>query len=239
MGQPRSPDAKNRDLASRGITVVGALALALALALAGCGGGGHGPAATCGQVQPCGGALAGSWKVVATCANFAVLSAGASVLLGCAGIDLEVVQSAASGTLTFARDATYRTSLMVSGTLRATLPLACAQAKGIPLTCAEAAIALRIALAATPTVQAVTCASGATGCTCDFMVGGESSVESGTFSTSATEVDTAVTGETAVTRHYCVQGTTLHLMGVDRSVSLGPLGTFQLPLDEDLVATRQ
>ena len=110
----------------RGIRVgVRALALGslgLTFFASGCGGGGatNGPA-SCLQVQPCGGDVVGTWKILGGCINSAALTA--NVMTACPGASVSGSVEI-SGTATFTDSAyTFEAAETISDTQ--TLPLSC------------------------------------------------------------------------------------------------------------------
>ena len=219
------------------------LAVALAVGIVGCGGSGDGRAASCGKVAPCGGGLVGSWKVVAGCDQAGVLTTGASLLIACPNLVIEVLARSTTGTLTFAADGTYSESTVTSQTLRAELPPSCLSLNGTPLTCSETGLALKLALDVAPVVGSVNCTTTTRQltCTCTFALGPQSRYEAGTFSTLANRATTvSFDGASTTARPYCVQdGSTLHWMGGGLPVDLGTLGMVRIPLGDDVVAARQ
>jgi hypothetical protein len=211
--------------------------------IVGCGGSGDGRAASCGKVSPCGGGLVGSWKVVAGCDQAGILTTGASLVLACPNLVIDVLDRSSDGTMTFGADGTYTASTVTSQTLRADLPPSCLSLNGTPLTCSEAGLALKLALAVAPVVGNVDCTTTTRQltCSCTFALGPETIEEAGTFSTLANRVTTvSFDGTSTASRTYCVEGgSTLHWMGSGLPVDLGPLGTFRVPLGDDVVAARR
>lgn len=155
---------------------------------------------------------------------------------------VEALERSTTGTLSFGSDASYDISTVTSQTLHAELPLSCLAASGAPLTCAEAGLALEIVLAVLPAFDTVSCVnSRQSTCACTFAFGPQSTTEAGTFATRASKVTTTTAdGARSASRDFCVQsGSTLHLLEVDVPVDLGPLGSFRIPLGDDVVAARQ
>jgi hypothetical protein len=71
----------------------------------GAGGGASDPLAMCGELEPCGGNLVGTWSLVGGCVNETAVAA--SVMIdGCSGVSVEVTNFIVSGTLSFAADMT-------------------------------------------------------------------------------------------------------------------------------------
>jgi hypothetical protein len=191
----------------RGIRVgVRALALggfALTFFASGCssgGGGTHSPA-SCLQVQPCGGDIVGTWKLLGGCINAAAISD--QVAAACPGASV-AASIDVTGTATFNADLTYTFDVaeMISETQ--SLPLSCT---GLA-SCTE----LQDRMMADNPDGTVTC-SGVETCACHTTISSPTTTITGTYAISGTTVVQS-RGASTTTNGYCVQGDMLHLMAV-------------------------
>jgi hypothetical protein len=142
----------------------------------------------------------------------------------------------ASGTAAFNADKSYAVSETVSGTVIVHLPPSCLMASGITLTCAQLQQEIEQADAAStpPSFASVSCA-GTNGCTCTMTFAPMVTNDSGTWSTSGTNITVTSTTGTSNTVSFCVRGNELHLITVDMSIPMGPMGTVKVA--RDFVAT--
>jgi len=243
-------------MAMKGVTLLlYVCSLAVVLAVSGCGGGGgasdggpdapgdggpggdSAPAATCGNVQPCGGDVVGNWMFVEECesaasvaameSNFATMAAQS----WCVGQTLVGIEPQATGSLTFEAAGTYALDLTFSGYLDINLPAQCLAG----LSCEETGAGLQSQIDAgtyqMPNVSAITC-SGSSSCLCRATVGSSRS-ETGTYSVAGGVVAFTADSGAINGKSYCVTGNALHILGV----STGPTG--QINVDSDLVAMKQ
>jgi hypothetical protein len=189
-----------------------------------CGGG------SCGKVQPCGGNVVGSWKASGSCVNSASFS---SVLgMGCVGTTGSAHLSV-SGTVNYNADMTYAAALTESGTVSITLPPACRMQGAITLTCSQTdqQVKANLAASANAAFETVSCSGSDASCTCRVTVTNLPMSDAGTFSTSGTMLTM-----TSGTTDYCVTGNELHLISVDTTMPMGPMG--QVVIASDVVLTR-
>jgi hypothetical protein len=198
----------------------------------GSGGFGLGGATMCGQVQPCGGDLTGTWLFTTGC----ITSVGIKDAEGtpsCAGESIGVTQISVSGSITFNADMTYTASSLSQGaTFSIGVPASC-NASNVP--CSSLATALR-----SSGFQTATC-TGSGSCSCSAMQTAAVS-ETGTYTVSgSTFTATPTGGGTSMLTNggpesYCVQGTALHAITVS-TMSMGTMG--QAAIDEDTVGMKQ
>jgi hypothetical protein len=209
------------------------LSLVALTVLAGCDGDGAG--GSCGKVEPCGGEVVGDWKVGVACLNRASLMGAVPTALAtvCAAATLGDVAVQTSGSLSFTADMTYTASLTLDASVKVNIPASCLGG----LSCALANVAVQAALAQDPepTIKSVTCA-GTASCVCTVVSQPQVTDETGTYAKTGTVL--TLTSSAAVTDvgDYCVQGKELHLVSLDRSMNLGPMG--QATITEDIVATK-
>ena len=199
--------------------MVGLAGVTLAL---GCGGG----PPHCGQVEPCGGEVAGTWKMLGSCFNTAGLSA--DIADSCPGASISISRFSIAGTLTFNADSSY--SSTATETIKATevVPLACFG--GLVATCAD------LLTTSSPGVS-ISCV-GTTVCTCGISGTQIFPSPSGTYTTGGSSLYTidAVTGDSSGS-DYCVQADLMHMVEVSSTMNMGPMG--QATILSDLVAQKQ
>jgi hypothetical protein len=172
----------------------------------GCGGGGGngtGGPPGCLQVQPCGGDVVGTWRVVGGCVNAAALTAVAQCPAWMISAGLDV-----SGTLTFNGDLSYAFNIAETITTSQSIPLSCTSFSS----CAD----VQADLAAASPTSAATC-TGSTTCACHSTLSIPSTAINGTYTTSGTMLQLTSATSSVTTDVFCVQGSTLHLMGIDHS----------------------
>lgn len=214
------------------VTKVTAIVAVLAL---GCGSG-SGQSGTCGNVEPCGGNLVGTWKVNTACVNKAELmrQTASSFSSFCPQYSVNNVDQTTSGSVSFGADSTYQMSAMIAGTYKLNLPVSCFNG----MNCAQASVTLQTYFTQNPdpAIQSVSCAGTGT-CVCAIVATPSSTNESGTYSTAGNTLTTTPTGGAPSDQDYCVQGNSLHLVSVDTTMNMGPMG--MATIDSDIVATRQ
>jgi hypothetical protein len=180
--------------------------------LSACGSSGSG---NCGQVAPCGGDIVGDWTIVDACLSFDAQSPlgdfCASATVDAGGID-------SSGMVSFRSDLTYSATITLSGTIALNIPTSCLTIEGVTLTCAQLDQAAKQALIddPDPSIQSISCA-GSSACVCTVRMTPETSMASGTYTTSGTLLIENGGSES----NYCVQGSELHIMST--SMSMGSL----------------
>jgi len=196
------------------------------------GGGGAG-SDSCGQVEPCGGNIVGTWKLSDACANSAALNSDLSSTT-CPSATATLAGVTPTGSITFNSNMTYTiTSAAINVSLDIGIPASCLNGE----TCAEVSAALQADVAGS------SCA-GTSSCTCN-------ATETSYLSPSSTNSDSGtymISGETVIltssdanadtsTMDYCVQGSDLHFVTIDTTMNTGPMG--QATIDSDVVATLQ
>jgi hypothetical protein len=173
------------------------------LLLPACGGNGGGSGGSCGAVQPCGGAVVGTWTVQSMCQRVEEFTYGEK----CPGASLDQSGKTTTGTFTYASDMTFMSTLSQSGALKFKVPLSCAQTA----TCDEYATLI----APGPPQASTTCATVAGDiCDCTLTYIPLTSDVTGTYSTAGNLV-TVMAGGIAQERGYCVQDNTFHLINLN------------------------
>jgi len=204
----------------------------------GTGGGGGGtanPLASCGQLEPCGGNLVGSWNLVGGCVNDAALGASA-MIPNCSGVTVDVANFTVSGAFSFAADMTYSAAgATESFTMTENIPSSCLNGA----TCADLSDVIRLNAATDPTpgISFVSC-TGTTTCACRLDAALVLMGETGRYTISGNSVITTPTGKpTDDPTDYCVQGSQFHLIDLDTTMHNGPMG--QATITVDIVAQKQ
>ncbi|HXJ20640.1 MAG TPA: hypothetical protein VMT03_10435 [Polyangia bacterium] len=210
----------------------------LACAVVSCGGGGDSPGAganntgtgNCGKVEPCGGSVVGTWKANATCLDQTVVTMSfQSGLMGaCPTATATNTPGAATGTLTLNSDLTYSMALTVPFEVSFAIPAACTGG----MTCTAFAAGVSQAVGAGSTV---TC-TGTGDCACLMTTAADLS-GTGVYSTSGTMLSFDYSDGSSNSGDYCVQGNTLHMVDVDTTMNMGPMG--QATIKDDLTLTKQ
>ena len=154
---------------------------------------------------------------------------------GCPNAEMEPGALAASGTVAFNADHTYSLSLTQTGTFKVNMPATCLMPGGPKLTCDQAAQRVQATLGADSGFTSVTCA-GTNGCSCTlgFSVTND---QSGTWSASAMTVIFNGASGASVADGFCVQGSELHLLHVDQTMTMGTMG--QAKITSDIVAVKE
>jgi hypothetical protein len=195
----------------------------VAALVAGCGGDdGSGAAASCGEVAPCGGSLLGTWTVSSACDIPNDLTAG--VDCPAAAIDRSPVRAKATGSLTFYSDMTFAISISRVRTLHFTVSLDCVPTlRG----CDQVASSFTTE---PPPVVTTTCTTMNALCVCTMAYADTpTATRNGSYTTAGTVLTTRDYSGYTADDNYCVQGNTLHLVGVDTTTGA---------ITDDLVATR-
>jgi hypothetical protein len=200
-------------------------AVMIVLVLPACGGSSGGSAGSCLQVEPCGGNLVGSWSLSNACINSAAISMQFAGVCPTAAVTAAHVT--ASGSLMFNADMTYSTMLNEGGTFSVSVPASCINGGS----CTLLGAALQ-----DPSFQSVTC-TGSTTCVCNVVLAPMITNETGTYTTSGTAAMLTTSTGTTDGGDYCVQGNELHLVTVDRTMNMGPMG--QATINEDIVAIKK
>ncbi len=199
----------------------------LAVTVMSCGSstGGTSGNGTCGQVEPCNGPVVGTWKAAAACATAGFVM---NLQGTCPAGTISGVTATQSGTYTFNADLTY--SIAVTGQLSydAANPASCNPGG---MSCAALAAAESALSGGT-----LTC-TGSGSCNCQGSFA-ETDTETGTYSVSGTVITLVNSaGGYTLQQSYCVQGNTLHILDVDTTTNMGPMG--QATIVDDATYTKQ
>ncbi|HLK93812.1 MAG TPA: hypothetical protein VKZ18_28225 [Polyangia bacterium] len=210
-----------RRLGALGLLLVGA-------GLAGCSGSSGG---ACGQVDPCGGDVVGSWSIVGSClspegmfsSERQALFAGFCTKGGASAVEGDHQTASWVGAWSFAETMSYSVSILATVDESFT----CTDGE----TCGALDAELTTAESTYPTLQAAGCTGSAGSCACTVQWA-SFNADSGTYAASGTALSlAATTGVPTAQIGYCVQGNTMHWIPT-ASVSAGP------PFP-DIVAVRQ
>lgn len=188
---------------------------ALSLSAAGCSGsdssGIDGSVSTCG-VAPCGGDVVGHWTASSACVDHAAFSTDIkAVLMGaCPDLSIGDVNLTPSGTLDMGADMSFTGALSVSTSLDVNYPPNCVNGA----TCEALTQTLRATTVGTAGITSVNCV-GTDACTCTSVIDLEIINATGTWATSGTQLTFA--GAPGGDGPYCVQGSSLHLVALDRT----------------------
>ncbi len=190
------------------------------------GSGGSNGNGTCGEVEPCNGPVVGTWKAAAACASasFVMDLQGA-----CPAATISGETAAQSGSYVFNADLTYSIAVTGQLTYDAANPASC---NPTGMSC-EALGAAESALS----VGTVTCTGSSSSCNCHSSFA-RTDTETGTYSVAGTVI-TLVRSSDGYTldQSYCVQGNTLHILDVDTTTNMGPMG--QATILDDATYTKQ
>lgn len=199
-------------------------ALILAISSLGCGESGSDdggknivPPQGCGTINPCGGDLTGTWKVLGGCSD-ALFSNG---LLACPpNTPEELVGLGYAGTVTFNSNMTYTANFVWTGGESYAIPSSCMPGG---VTCAE--------------VNPL--CSGGSSCTCSAGAAGASIIEgSGSYSIDGNQLIVSMEPNSSIAGiDYCVQGAFLHLE--TSLLIIQSDGTRIFLVTSDIVAQRQ
>ena len=154
----------------------------------------------CGNVQPCGGDLVGTWAITQICLG---------PIMGdpsCPGDTVSNASATENGTLAFASGGTYTANVSITLMYTEMTPVACID----PSTCAD----LPAIYAASGAAASCT---GTSTCTCSIAAAAPSSAEAGTYAASGTSVTVTPAGGTARSMGYCVQGNSVHFLHFNSS----------------------
>jgi hypothetical protein len=213
--------------------------------LSGCGGSGGGegggvmPAPdTCGTVDPCGGDLTGTWKVLGGC-----ITPAETQDANCAQETFKLTTLSYSGTVTFDPvGMTYATmNFMRVRAETETFPSVCLSPYTSE-TCADMDQAYRSQVRPSGTGLTSASCSGSTTCTCNVTAKDEVVGTAGTYTAQGNALQFTVNSGTAIDSYgpleYCVQGDLLHLMVAPTEIQ-EPSGTQTQVVYEDIVAQKQ
>jgi hypothetical protein len=205
------------------------------------------PAGDCGQVQPCGGDIVGTWKIVSACLNLPDGGAlGAVTIDGqtCQGVTASSPEYTVQGTITFDSSMQFEETLTLFGeSATVSIPASCFPG----MTCAELGAQLDQGVDAAAGALSASC-TGTTTCECttqtvpfgDGGTGDPSASASGTYTIAGTMLTLTTPTDAGIgesSDSYCVAGGELHLIGVSTTVNMGAMGT--MAIESDLVAVRQ
>jgi hypothetical protein len=191
---------------------------------AGAGGGAGGGA--CLQVEPCGGNVVGTWKLTSECLDLASLQPTAQN--ACLYASITAATASVSGTLTFASNMTYSLTETQTVIIDWFFPEACLNG----YTCDYFQSLVQQQLGAGETF---TC-TGTTDCDCT-EAGVGSGTDSGTYTAAGTSLTITSATNGVSTQPYCVQGSTIHLVGIDPTTNNGPGGG--PTITQDIVGQKQ
>jgi hypothetical protein len=190
------------------------------------GGGGVGGPLGCAQVAPCGGDVLGSWKLTGGCINTASLNATIKAI--CPGASASAGAPTISGTVTYNADLTYAAVNVSEGIMLTEV---------VPLNCTNETSCAAFAQSISDASTTVTCTGSGT-CNCTFSAPAMPMSETGTYSTAGTVLSmTPDTTGVPSNNPYCVKGTTLHVMSLDTTMNMGPMGT--ATIESDIIGQRQ
>jgi hypothetical protein len=111
-----------------------------------------------------------------------------------------------TGSATYNVDGTYTQTATTTATVRLFYPQSCLTSGGVTLTCEQ----LNQAVQANPTPGVTLNCTGTSDCSCTETISGQTSTESGTYTTTTDGLLTQTpTSGTASTSDYCVKGNTM------------------------------
>jgi hypothetical protein len=211
------------------------LGLALALGVSSCGSSGDG--GSCGKVQPCGGDPTGTWDITLACLDSAIVASSFQDPQ-CPTATASLGQFTTTGVASFNADKSYSVTEMVSISLNVVLPPSCLAAIDTTATCAQVAQAIldADAASASPSFSTVSCVA-VNGCRCSLAFAPMTMTDAGTWSTSGTNIDLMSTTSGNSSPPYCVAGNEIHVITLDMTMPMGPMGTVKIA--GDLVATKR
>ena len=182
----------------RMMSLASVVGLLVAIAVSGCGSSGG----TCSNAAACGGSIVGSWTITSSC-----LTTSASMLDSqCPTATASSSSLTITGSVKYNADGTYTSTSTIGGSVNVNLPVSCLMSNGITLTCDQ----LNQAFQSNPTPGLTLHCTGSSGCACTETIAGQTSSETGTYSTTTAGLLTDTpTGGTAGQSDYCVKGTTM------------------------------
>jgi hypothetical protein len=205
------------------------------------------PAGDCGQVQPCGGDIVGTWKIVSACLNLPDSGAQGVVTIDgqtCEGVTASNADYFVQGTITFDSSMAFEETLtFFGGSATLSIPASCFPGT----TCAELGAQLDQDVDAAPGAHSASC-TGTTTCVCTgqtVAVGDGGTVApsvsgSGTYAIGGNTLTLTMTTDAGIAESsdsYCIAGGELHLIGLTTTMDMGAMGT--MAIESDLVAVRQ
>ena len=186
-------------------------------------------ASLCGQAQPCGGELTGTWKMIAMCiVDPSFLGIDTSPICPAATVDSS--QSRISGVIMFGSPIYSQPSpVSEMPALKVTIPSSCLSAGQ---TCTDLDRSYSQAVSSNPNLQSASCMTNGSDCVCSFVGADPGGPWLGVYSASNGYL--SLTRKDAVDSYaneYCVQGNQLHLMALGM--------TKDQPVLTDIVMERQ
>lgn len=199
-------------------------------AMSGCGGGSPPPASSslCGVIEPCGGDVTGTWKVIDSCANITAIRTAVTAI--CPQETVSIADLTTTGSITFNADMTYTSANVIARSAQSfSEPIGCLNG----MTCADRAASLNTPASTGSCSGSDVCVCSASSTTDYFGVAGTYSLYSGQegFMKLASNG-----GGNLDSISYCVQGEELHLITLLSSAAADG-GTSVLGFD--VVARRQ
>src|ERR1051325_1342147 len=202
-----------------GLVVLVASAASCGGSSGGAGGGVGGPLG-CAQVAPCGGAVLGGWNLTTACINTSALNA--TIKAVCPGASASASAPMISGTVTYNADLTYAASNVTEAIVLTEI---------VPLSCTGETDCATFGQSVTSGSTMVTC-SGSGTCTCTFSGSMSPMSESGTYSMAGTVLSmTPDTTGVPSDNPYCIKASHLHIMSLDTTMNMGPMGTAAIETD--------
>ncbi len=174
--------------------------------------------------------MVGIWEANATCLDqtTVTMSFQNGLMGACPTATATGKTGAATGTLTLNADLTYAMALEAPFEIAIAVPAACTGG----MTCAEFGAGAAQAIGGGTTV---TC-TGTGDCSC-LMTTSATLSSTGTYTTSGTVLAFNGSDGYSNSGDYCVQGHTLHMVDVDTTMNMGPMG--QATIKDDLTLTKQ
>ena len=186
-------------------------------------------------MQPCGGDVVGDWTISGACANGASLAM--QVVPNCPTVMATGVNVHASGSASFKADMTYTLNQTLTVSASGTLPSSCLVYAGLTLSCAQFDVLIQQYVAMYPMMLQAAHCSGDQTCNCNFTLAPQTTMETGTWSTTGTTLLTTPSTTVSYATDYCVQKNELHMMTVDTTMPMGPMG--EATISADTVFTKK
>jgi hypothetical protein len=108
---------------------------------------------------------------------------------------------------------------------------------GVTVTCAQLDQLLQQSIAMGSTTIASAHCTGTSTCTCSFTIPAQTSTTAGTYATAGTSITMSPAGGTASTNEYCVKGNELHLLALNMTMPMDPMG--QANVEAELFLTKK
>lgn len=205
---------------------------ALFLALSGllaCGANSNAAGGSCGKVQPCGGAIMGSWKFSSGCDFSSISFDGTDVGNACPAASATLSNLRGTARVTYGADQTYSQSGNLSADMHLDVPLSCF---AVGKTCAglDAYYVMQMQTSVDPKFTSAACATSGTNCHCELSLVSDVS-EDGVYTTDQSTLTTTPLGGTSTQDSYCVQDNELHDITLDMTMPMGPMGMAKISAD--------